>query len=304
MATPTAVVTGAKLGGMGFSFASVLARRGYRVALFGRDKAGLLAAQTELVRLANGSEGDFPMIIADLATMGTVATAFTRARELLATDFFDVIVNNAGAFAYGYLNSHTIMILMYVAVQDACELALKWSTGKLAHKAPRPVLVVNVSSVGSLMPGATTVVYSSAKAAVDSITRCAASWEADWGIRVVSILPNFVATKMAEKTHLLPGMEEVMQAQGHGTGVQPMEAMEEALERIMNHPEVFRGGSVITTTNNDGGRQLNIVPPPLTNMQTTYDLTGFTIMDAFGGVQRLIQEQIRDEVIPGWSSDA
>ena len=64
----------------------------------------------------------------------------------------DVVVNNAGVASVLFANTAKVLAVNTVAVAEGAELALKWATDGLAHRASRPVLVVNTASVAGLMP--------------------------------------------------------------------------------------------------------------------------------------------------------
>ena len=83
----------------------------------------------------------------------------------------DVVVNNAGLAPLLFANTNAGVSVLFTAVAEGCELALKWSTGGLARKASRPVLVLNTASVAGVSPNPLMLMYHSSKAAVIMLTK-------------------------------------------------------------------------------------------------------------------------------------
>jgi dehydrogenase/reductase SDR family protein 12 len=88
----TVLVTG-PTSGLGRAAAGTLARLGARVILVGRDPDRLAVVRDALVRI--DGEDRFPIVVADMADLGSVRAAATG---ILASELrLDVVVDNAGA---------------------------------------------------------------------------------------------------------------------------------------------------------------------------------------------------------------
>ena len=133
----TAVVTGGN-GGIGFETAKVLARRGWRVIITGRDEAKLSRAVTA-IHNESGSDADYR--IGDFASFASVRDL---AAALLTEPRIDVLVNNAG-----------VSLSRRILTVDGNEMVLQvnhLAPFLLTHllldriKASAPARIVNVSS--------------------------------------------------------------------------------------------------------------------------------------------------------------
>jgi len=190
-----ALVVGAG-GGVGRAIALALAEAGYRMALVDRD-ASRLAATSEAVS-AHAGHAATPLSAAIDAT-DTIAVSDLCVRILAELGTVDVLVNAAGI--YGERRSF--------AQSDP---ALWWQVMEANVKAPmvctRAVLgamvakgqgyVINISSRASTWddPGASSVAYSTSKAALCRFTSSLAAELAGTGVVVVDLSPGAVLTGM------------------------------------------------------------------------------------------------------------
>jgi NAD(P)-dependent dehydrogenase (short-subunit alcohol dehydrogenase family) len=176
-----ALVTGAGQG-VGRGIALALAAQGAAVALLGRTEETLRGVAKEIADLG----GAATVLIADV----TRAEDITRAVEQAVADLggLDILVNNAQIPAPGTL----------LTVTDEAFTAC-WESGPLAAfrmmRACRPHLgegsvVINLGSGTSVNPMPVgRGVYGAAKAAIQTLSRVAATeWGPD-GIRVLTVLP-------------------------------------------------------------------------------------------------------------------
>jgi len=176
-----ALVTGAGQG-VGRGIALALAEEGAAVVLLGRTEEKLRAVQGEIT----DAGGFAATVVADVRLAADIDRAVTETVEHLGG--LDILVNNAQMTAMGSVLS---------ASEDdyiAC-----WESGPLAtfrfmrachpHFGPGSV-IINLGSGTSVNPNpAGRGVYSSAKAAIATLSRVAGvEWGAD-GIRVVTVLP-------------------------------------------------------------------------------------------------------------------
>jgi short-subunit dehydrogenase len=173
------LLTGAS-SGIGAALAPVLHERGARLALIGRSTAALaeLARPTDLV------------VAADLTNAEQRAAAVA---ECLATfGHVDVLINNAGAGAYGSTIRmpddvvRRVFELNFFALLELCQLAVP-------HMPPGS-LIVNVGSVGGQMILPWMSMYTSAKYAVTALTDCLRVELSVQGIDVMGVYPGHVRT--------------------------------------------------------------------------------------------------------------
>lgn len=183
-----ALVTGASRG-IGEATARHLAAANYAVILAARSATSLDSLVSDL-----GSEAALavPTDLADLdAVDALVDAAVTRFGHI------DVLVNNAGVLPIARRAEQ----ISRNEWQDvlALNLTAPWYLACRSKEHMRPgSVIVNVSSTASHYPSVGLSHYNASKAAITMITRCLAlEWARD-GIRVVSISPGKVDTKLAE----------------------------------------------------------------------------------------------------------
>lgn len=175
----TVLLTGAS-SGIGAALVPVLRERGARLALIGRSSGALaaLAGTTDLV------------VAADLTDARQRATAIAECLKTFGHP--DVLINNAGAGAYG----NTIRMpddvvrrlfeVNFFAPLQLCQLAVP-------HMPPGS-LIVNIGSVGGQMILPWMSMYSSAKYAVTALTDCLRVELGSQGIDVMGVYPGHVRT--------------------------------------------------------------------------------------------------------------
>jgi meso-butanediol dehydrogenase / (S,S)-butanediol dehydrogenase / diacetyl reductase len=176
-----ALVTGAGQG-VGRGIALALADEGAALALLGRTEAKLRDVAKEIADLGASAT----VVVADVTRPDDIARAVDE--TVTALGDLDILVNNAQIPLHGSL----------LSVTDEAYLAC-WESGPLAvfrlMRACRPHLgdgsvVINLGSGTSANPLPTgRGVYASAKAAIATLSRVAATeWGPD-GIRVLTVMP-------------------------------------------------------------------------------------------------------------------
>ncbi|KAG7305854.1 hypothetical protein JYU34_008393 [Plutella xylostella] len=187
------LVTGASAG-IGEAIAELLAGRGARLALSGRNQDNLKKVG-EKCRALRGS--DVLEIVADLATDEGVEKT---AKDTI--DHFgrlDVLINNAGVGARTCL-LHDPDMSAFDRVFRTNVRAVYQLTRLLA---PRLVEtrgnIVNISSVSGSMPSVGSLPYSMTKAALDQFTRCIALELAPLGVRVNAISPGITRSTFVQR---------------------------------------------------------------------------------------------------------
>jgi 3-oxoacyl-[acyl-carrier protein] reductase len=191
LAGKVAVVTGASKG-IGAGIARAYGAAGAKVVVnYASDKAGA----DKVVADIDKAGGKAVAVQGDVAKRADVLKLFAQAKSAFGP--LDVLVNNAGVFAFGTLESVTedefhreynINVLgTLLATQEA-----------LNHFGPEGGSVVNLSSVVSETPPPGSAIYAGTKGAIDTITIGLSRELADRRIRVNAIAPGGVET---EGTH-------------------------------------------------------------------------------------------------------
>jgi 3-oxoacyl-[acyl-carrier protein] reductase len=187
-----AVVTGASRG-IGKACALALAKRGYDVAVnFVSNQAAADAVVNEITALGQKAIA----VQADTSDLKAVKTMFrTVVAELGGVD---VLVNNAGVVDDRYL-----LMLTEESLEKSLEINIKGyfhcaQQASLKMMKKRAGVIINMSSVSSIVaiPGQT--VYSATKGAVNAMTATMAKELAQFGIRVNAVAPGFIQTEMMD----------------------------------------------------------------------------------------------------------
>ena len=198
LAGKVALVTGAA-SGIGLECARVLGMAGARVMMSDIEHSGCAAAAAAL--RAAGLE--VQARAQDVTAEGDWQASIEATRA--AFGGFDVLVNNAGIYQGGTLESNTLEEVRRVhrVNVDSVFLGMKFAAQamKPGGAAGRGGSIVNLSSVAGLIgvPGHTA--YGSTKGAVRLYTKHAAVefGVLGYGIRVNSVHPGLIQTAMGEK---------------------------------------------------------------------------------------------------------
>ncbi|MCT2399920.1 SDR family NAD(P)-dependent oxidoreductase [Novosphingobium mangrovi (ex Huang et al. 2023)] len=183
-----AIVTGAAAG-IGRVAARALAEAGAAVAMADRDGEALQQAAADL-RASGASilavEGDIASASGPEELVEATVGAFGR---------LDILVNNAGIYPHGprlpevdwEIIERTYAVDLMAPLRCISEAARRMTPGSA---------IVNVSSMESLRPsGPGNAHYSSAKAALNAVTRAAAVDLGPLGVRVNAVLPGLIHTE-------------------------------------------------------------------------------------------------------------
>lgn len=186
-----ALVTGASRG-LGLVIARVLASRGYRLVVGGRDREALSAAAADLSRQA-------PAVLpvpGDLTDAATRANLIAASRQLGG---LDVLVNNASELGpIGLLLTFDVARFgRLFSVNVGAPVVLSQLAVPLL--AERRGLVVNITSdaATSAYPGWGP--YGATKAALELLTRTLASELRDQGVSAVLVDPGDMRTRMHQE---------------------------------------------------------------------------------------------------------
>lgn len=192
LAGRTVIVTGASRG-IGRAITRRLAAAGAQVAGFARNAEGL--DQTGLLVTAGG--GAFVPWVVDVTDAAAVEKAVTEVAGELGR--IDVLVNNAAACSRGGLaelsaEAHDEMIASNVnSVVYCCRAVWEQMRGQGGG------LIINVSSLSSVVSSPGLSVYGATKGFVNTLTVALAAEGRKAGIRVYAIAPGYVQTALLER---------------------------------------------------------------------------------------------------------
>ena len=187
-----AIVTGASRG-IGKACAVALAKRGYNVAVnYVSNEAAAQAVVQELESFGVRALA----VKADTSDLPAVKEMFrTVVRELGGVD---VLVNNAGV-----VDDRFLLMLTEDSLTRSLDINIKGyfhcaQQAALKMMRKKSGIIVNVSSVSSIMAIPGQSVYSATKGAVNALTATLAKELAPYGIRVNAVAPGFVETEMLD----------------------------------------------------------------------------------------------------------
>ena len=190
MSEKVALVTGASRG-IGKACALALAERGYDIAVNYNSNE---AAANETVELIEKLGRKAVAVKADTSDLTAVKAMFRQVVTELGG--LDVLVNNAGIVDDAFL-----LMLTEESLSRSLDVNIKGyfhcaQQAALKMMKKREGVIINVSSVSSVMALSGQSVYSATKGAVNSMTATLAKELAPYGIRVNAIAPGFIETDM------------------------------------------------------------------------------------------------------------
>jgi 3-oxoacyl-[acyl-carrier protein] reductase len=187
-----AIVTGASKG-IGAGIARAFAAEGAKVVVSyvaGEDDAH------RVVREIREGGGTAIAVRGDVARAADVTRLFAETRRAFGR--LDVLVNNAGVFAFAPLSE--LDEAEYRRMFDTNVLGTLLATREaLGLFGPEGGSVINVGSVASTRPPAGSAVYAATKGAVDTLTLALARELAPRRIRVNTIAPGAIDTEGARR---------------------------------------------------------------------------------------------------------
>lgn len=185
---PITVVTGGSRG-IGLAIARRFARAGHDVAVIARHAEATEAAAAAIARDRRVAALAIPLDVTDVDAPQRIDA------HLAANGFYlDVLVNSAGVGLAGPFVSHS---------QDSIEALLDLNatalTRLMRHALPSMLArgrggILNVASLGGIVPGPNQAAYYASKAYVVSLTRAVATENAGRGIRLLALAPGPVNT--------------------------------------------------------------------------------------------------------------
>ena len=188
--SPVALITGAARG-IGLATATLLAERGWRVAMMDRDAPELEAAAASI-------PGAHAMVydVSDPQASGRIIAD--------VTDHFgrlDGLVNNAGVADFGPIEETDFDRWRTVMATNLDGIFLLTQAATPALKAAGAGAIVNIASISGLRASTLRVAYGTSKAAVIQLTLQQAVELGEYNIRANAICPGPVRTKLAMAVH-------------------------------------------------------------------------------------------------------
>lgn len=238
-----ALITGSTRG-IGHATATVLASRGARVLVSGRDgERGRHVIQQ--IR-AEGGRADY--LPADLSSAADCVGLAERAIE--TAGHVDILVNNAAIGSFGPTTTVTEHDF------DECyAINVRAPFTLVRSLAPAMALrgdgvVVNVTTMVASLGTAGSAVYASSKAALNHLTRCWAAEFGPSGVRVNAVAPGPTATEHAVSTFGEDGLARMMRATPARRVAEPGE-IAETIAFVASEQAGFIHGAIVPV---DGGR--------------------------------------------------
>lgn len=182
----TALVTGASTG-LGAEFCRQLAPRCAVIIAVARRKERLAALASELADVV-----EMHCVQADLGTIEGVARTLEALRQQGPVDY---LVNNAGFATFGHFDQQSIqsqraMVSLHIdASITLCRAAIPFMREQGSGT------IINVSSLGSLVPGKGMAVYGATKAFLNYYSLALQVELAGSGIEVQALCPGFTRTE-------------------------------------------------------------------------------------------------------------
>lgn len=226
MSVPTVLITGASVG-IGYEFARLFAKDGYRLVL---SASNLERLKRSAEKVRNEFNAEIEVIAEDLGVPGA-AQRLVAAIQQRGLDI-DVLVNNAGFGVYGMFNDTDgaketqLLQVNIVALTELTKLLVKPMVQRGHGK------ILNVGSTAGFVPGPGMAVYYASKAYVLSFSEALANELHDSGVTVTVLCPGPTSTDFQNRA----GMAENRLF----TTVPPMSAARAARKgyRAMNHGHV------------------------------------------------------------------
>jgi 3-oxoacyl-[acyl-carrier protein] reductase len=188
---PTALISGGT-SGIGLATAQRLAAAGYQIAICGRDRGRLAAAERAIRASDPGIAVELCQV--DFQQPQTVASAVQQ--TLNAFGRIDVLVNAAAVAPMGAFESFTAeQVDELMNVNHRSLLAMTQAVWKPMQTQGVGV-IVNISSIAAVDPFPGFTIYGASKAWLDALTHSLAAEGKSYGIRVFSVRPGAVDTPM------------------------------------------------------------------------------------------------------------
>lgn len=189
----TVIITGASQG-IGKATALLFARQGYNIILAARHAERLEAAATEVESLGREALA----ISCDVTDPQQVDNLVQKA--LAHFGHVDVLINNAGIFCLGAVEEFELSDWQQIIDTNV------WGYIHTIHALLPHFLergngtIVNISSIGGIVPIPYQTPYTTSKYAVTGLTKALQAELSPKNIQVCGIYPNFIRTSINERT--------------------------------------------------------------------------------------------------------
>jgi short-subunit dehydrogenase len=196
-----AIITGASRG-IGREVAKGLAQDGYNVVLIARTESKLLALADEIKQYGVQSK----IVCQDLSHFEEVS----KALSIIIKEWgrVDVLVNNAGIFRYGTLETSLDDYQALFDTNVKAQLVLINKTLPVMQKQGSGY-IINIASVAGKVGLATIGAYSASKFALVGLSESLYNEYSAQGIKITAICPGYVATEMTKDAQV--PQEKMMQ---------------------------------------------------------------------------------------------
>jgi len=191
---PITVITGASRG-IGQALALELAKRGHNLMLIARGEDELTASAkiiTEMVPATTAPDRLLVTLALDITSHGALEKLVLTLDQHDA--YIDILVNNAGFGLAGDFAEQSP-----AEIQSLIDLNISAATRLMRHALPDMLTrgrggIINIASLGGLVPGPFQAAYFASKAYLISLSR-ATAWEIrGQGVRVCAVAPGPVET--------------------------------------------------------------------------------------------------------------
>jgi NAD(P)-dependent dehydrogenase (short-subunit alcohol dehydrogenase family) len=196
-----AVITGAG-SGIGGGIARVFAREGARLALAGRTVAMLEATANSL------ADSEVLVVPTDVTDEGQVTALFARTLE--AYGRVDIVVNNAGVFDGGPLETLSLATWQHVLAVNLTGPFLCTREALRLMKPQGGGRILNIGSISAQVPRMESVPYSTSKHGLVGLTRAAALEGRAHGVVVSCLHPGNVLTERRRASDAPADQEPMM----------------------------------------------------------------------------------------------
>lgn len=211
-----ALITGAT-SGIGEAFAEAFANLGYDLVITGRRKEKINSVADSIRR---GYKAKVEVIICELSDKRELDKLIKRVRSM---DNLQVLVNNAGFAKSGSFHEEDIepqRVMLTVHASATMELTYA-ALPKMVKK--KKGYVINLSSIGGLLPFPGNAVYSATKAFVKFFTESIYLELKGTGVKVQALCPGMTVTDFHEKMGLDPS--EIYKTKGMSKAMSPREVV-------------------------------------------------------------------------------
>ena len=185
----TAIITGAARG-IGLATTDILCAQGWHVIMVDRDAKELA--------LQGAGRRNITTAAYDISNPEQVEAMIVQSMESCGR--IDALVNNAGVADFGPIEDTTFARWRRVMETNLDGVFLCTQAAISALKSSRGTLV-NIASISGLRASTLRVAYGTSKAAVIHLTQQQAAELGEFGIRVNSVAPGPLRTKLATAVH-------------------------------------------------------------------------------------------------------